>query len=498
MSYRVLLIPAILLALLLAVESGEAAPSTKSTDKKTTVKKTAAKKPAAKKTTTAKNSIAKTAAAKTKTRPLSAAQRKAALKKKSVVPRPPVVSAKTKAQSIEYVSEAMDEVAAAAVENSAAIVPFFEQLYQLETDKSRSLHILQYGDSHTASDDWANQLRVMFQSRFGNGGAGFSYAGRPFAGYRRFDVKGGQTGRWETEGLLTKGVDGFYGVGGASITSQRPGEMVYLDAEGSKVELSYLKQPGGGAFRVFIEGAEVAKVDTNGEMAPGFWSMELPQDAAGSGPRRFTVETLSSLPVKLFGWVTERVGGLTYETLGINGAQANISMRWDEKQLQSHLEKRNPALIVFAYGTNEAGNKDWTSATYSAMFREVLGRFRKMAPSASFLVVGPPDRAQRSNRKWVGVPKLDLIVEAQREVALEMGCAFWDLRNRMGGEGAIQRWVYAGFAQGDFVHLTGAGYRLVGETLYRDLIAHYEAFRKIRAKVFSEGNQGNGQAGKNH
>jgi len=457
----------------------------------------------------------KAVSVKSATRPLSAAQRKAADKassktvtkavkrpaksrKRPAVLRPPAVSAQTRAASVEYVSEAMDEVAAAAIENSASLVPFFEQLYQLETDRERSLHILQYGDSHTASDDWANQLREMFQGRFGNGGAGFSYAGRPFAGYRRYDVRGGQSGRWETEGLLTKGVDGFYGVGGVSITSQRAGEMIYLDAEGSKAELSYLKQPGGGSFRVFVDGAQVATVQTNvdagGGAGPGNWAMELPH----GGPRRFTVETLSNLPVKLFGWVTERVGGLTYETLGINGAQANISMRWDEKQLQSHLEKRNPALIVFAYGTNEASNKDWTSATYSAMFREVLGRFRKMAPAASFLVVGPPDRAQRVNRKWVGVPKLDMIVEAQRQVALEFGCGFWDLRNRMGGGGAIQRWVYAGFAQGDFVHLTGAGYRLVGETLYRDLIAHYEAFRKIRAKVFSEGNGENGQTTENH
>lgn len=120
-----------------------------------------------------------------------------------------------------------------------------------------------------------------------------------------------------------------------------------------------------------------------------------------------------------------------------------------------------------------------------------------MAPSASLLVVGPPDRAQRVNRVWSAVPKLDMISEAQRDVAIEMGAAFWDLRERMGGNGAMKRWVYAGFAQGDFVHLTGAGYRLVGETLYKDLIAHYEEFRKIRQKVFGEGNGNSDEAKEN-
>jgi lysophospholipase L1-like esterase len=443
-------------------------------------KKSTAKKPAAKRSVSAST---KKPAKKTTTR-----------KRRAYAPRPPAVSAKVKAASQEYVSDAMDAVAAAAVENSAALVPFFEQLWQLEqkTTEGKALHVLQYGDSHTASDDWANQLRMMFQQRFGNGGAGYSFAGRPFQGYRRYDIKSGQSPRWETEGLLTRGEDGFYGLGGASIVTSRAGEMVYLDSDGEKAELYFMKQPGGGSFRVFVDGTEVATVDTDGPAGPGYWSLSVPE-----GLKRFTVETITSAPVKLFGWVTERNKGLTWETLGINGAQANVSLRWEENQLREHLEKRNPGLIVFAYGTNEAGQRDWTPESYRAMFRGVLERFRAMAPEASFLVVGPPDRAQRIKRVWSSMPKLDMIAEAQRDVAIEMGAAFWDLRERMGGDGAMKRWVYAGYAQGDFVHLTGAGYRLVGETLYRDLIAHYEEFRKIRQRVFNEGNGTNNEAKEN-
>lgn len=441
----------------------------------------ATKKPAVRKSVTA-------AAKKTK-------KKIVASKRRGVVPKAPVVSAKVKEASKEYVADAMDAIAAAAVENSAALVPFFEQLWQLEQTggAAKTLHVLQYGDSHTASDDWANQLRTMFQLRFGNGGAGYSVAGRPFQGYRRHDVKTWQSPRWETEGLLTKGTDGYYGLGGTSITTERAGETIYLDADGDKAELYYLKQPGGGSFRVFVDGAEVATVDTDGPLGPGYWNMSVPE-----GQKRFTVETVTSAPVKLFGWVTERNRGLTWETLGINGAQANVSLRWEEGQLREHLEKRNPGLIVFAYGTNEAGQRDWTAESYRTMFREVLQRYRAMAPGASFLIVGPPDRAQRVNRAWGPLPKLDMICEVQREVALEVGAAFWDLRERMGGNGAMKRWVYAGFAQGDFVHLTGPGYRLVGETLYKDLIAHYEEFRKIRQRVFSEGNGNNDEAKENY
>ncbi len=63
--------------------------------------------------------------------------------------------------------------------------------------------------------------------------------------------------------------------------------------------------------------------------------------------------------------------GVTYETLGINGAQASIMLNWNEAVLRSNIERRNPSLIVLAYGTNEAGRKDWTLESYRDMFSPV-------------------------------------------------------------------------------------------------------------------------------
>ena len=60
-------------------------------------------------------------------------------------------------------------------ENVRALVPFFEMLFQSARNKT-PVHVLHYGDSHTASDDFPNTLREQFQSRFGNGGPGFSLA----------------------------------------------------------------------------------------------------------------------------------------------------------------------------------------------------------------------------------------------------------------------------------------------------------------------------------
>ncbi len=53
------------------------------------------------------------------------------------------------------------------LEGAGALVPFFEQLSH--PPENMSLHILQYGDSHTASDDWANQIAPGFSGQVWRG-----------------------------------------------------------------------------------------------------------------------------------------------------------------------------------------------------------------------------------------------------------------------------------------------------------------------------------------
>ena len=83
----------------------------------------------------------------------------------------------------------MAEAVELGIQNAAAMIPFYEMLYRLEQQQGTGepVRVLHFGDSHTASDDWAGEMRARFQKRFGDGGPGFTQAGRPFAGFRRYD-----------------------------------------------------------------------------------------------------------------------------------------------------------------------------------------------------------------------------------------------------------------------------------------------------------------------
>jgi lysophospholipase L1-like esterase len=417
----------------------------------------------------------------------SSANKKKKKKSKIVkrIPKGPPVSARARAEASDEVSGMLERTANIPIENPAAMVPFFEQLRRTKSGEATGpLSILHYGDSHTAADEWTGSVRALLQAEFGDGGGGYSLAGRPFKSYRRQDLKSGESRGWQTEGMLTHGSDGLYGLGGVSISTTLRGQSVYLEAECSRLELFYLQQPGGGDLQLYDNGAAVDKISTDGSLEPGYFQYQ-----ASPGSHRFELETLQRAPVRLFGWVTEKDRGVTYETLGINGAQASIMFRWDDAMLASNIARRNPALIVLAYGTNEASSPDWTQESYREMFCTLLQRLRQDAPTASILVLGPPDREYRAKGRWATLEKLDRIVAAQREAAMANRCAFWDMREKMGGKGAMREWVTAGLAQYDHVHFTAPGYRRLGYTLFRDLMYNYDKYTKVREELARAGSE---------
>ena len=367
-----------------------------------------------------------------------------------------------------------------ALENAGALVPFFERL------RTGSVHILHYGDSHTASDDFPGALRRELQARFGGGGPGFTLAGHPYLGYRRFDSRGSQSGGWRTSGTLMHGSDGMEGVGGVSITAQRSGEAATFTAECEHLTLFYLQPPGGGDFEFSVDGEPVRLVATNGALGPGYLEYE-----PAPGPHRFAVRTLTGGAVRLFGWTADNTDGVTYETLGINGAQATMVLSWAEELLAEHIARRDPALIVVAYGTNEAISPRWDAAAYSVAFRQILERLRNAAPSASILVIGPPDCFFVKQTHRMSSAHLNEVIAIQRAVARESHCAYWNWRRRMGGPGSVRTWVQAGLSQPDYVHMRSAGYRLAGELLFEELMFHYE--RSIAAHKAADAPEENDQ-----
>ena len=167
--------------------------------------------------------------------------------------------------------------------------------------------------------------------------------------------------------------------------------------------------------------------------------------------------------------------GVIVDTLALDGARASTVLGWDEQAMTAHLRGLGPDLIVVALGSNDLGGKaatwrGWVTSSYERLLR----RLQRATPSASCLLLGPPDQARhRQGRGWVTPGRLAVVEAIQRRLALQQGCAFWSQRAAMGGPGSIIDWARRDppLAQQDHLHLTARGYRLMADRLHGALMA---------------------------
>lgn len=413
-----------------------------------------------------------------------------------------------------------------AVSYPQALANFYAAL-AANADQPASLpvRVLQFGDSHTAADMFTGEARRVFQGQFGNGGVGYSYAGHPFAGYRILGSSRSQSGGWTTRGThFTDLGDAMTGLGGVALQTSRPGEWVSEDAPCTSFEVQYLQQPGGGSVQVTDNGAVTGQIDTRGagsagrsaDPAAGFgsgtgqsagqdvspdsgrdsgqaaaqgasagsWRYDCPSAAGFAyAPHHFVLTTQGNAPVRLLGTVALQPG-VTWESMGINGAEAPLMLRWNQALFTGYLARSQASLVVLAYGTNEAAAR-WTYESYSEVFTRLIEKLHATLPDAAVLVLGPTDRSlgtasgrgRRRRSYYAPYGGTARIVDAQRDVCRAHNCTFWDAQQRMGGFGSMGRWVLAGWAQPDHTHLTGEGYRTLADALLADLLSGYDAYR---------------------
>ena len=392
----------------------------------------------------------------------------------------PRIDPARKAALVEEIGTQLKEPAPKAIAYASALDGFYAQLASHESSvhaselQTTTVRVLQFGDSHTAADMFTGEARRIFQDQFGNGGIGYSYPGQPFAGYRILGSSRSQSAGWKTQGNKFQQLgDAQTGMGGISISTERPREWVTLDAPCATLELQYLQQPGGGSLQFSDNGGDPVEIQTDAtDIGPGTFSYFcLP------GDHHFEVSTEQRAPVTLLGWVATQPG-VTWESIGINGAEAPLILKWDQPLFSRYLKDNSPALIVLAYGTNEAASSYWDEETYRQAFASIIDTLHQYVPESSILVVGPADRSTTLHRAWHPFAGTDRIIQAQRAVCRTHGCAYWDQQERMGGLGAMQQWVYAGWAQPDHTHFTGEGYRALADALIADLMTGYNAYKE--------------------
>jgi lysophospholipase L1-like esterase len=365
-----------------------------------------------------------------------------------------------------------------------ALDPFFARLARTDHKEGGAVtRVLHYGDSTIASDYVSGTMRRRLQARFGDAGHGFILIANPWEWYFHNDVLHGSSGDWKASrlaGPITP--DGMYGLGGVSFTSYGGGVAWFGTATRgdfgrhvSRFDVYYLEQPGGGDVELSVGGAKGERFSTRGEQKRSRVRSLQVED----GNAKLSVRAVGGGPARLFGVALERDRpGIVYDALGSHAAMAVYWQRQEPAHWREQLALRDPALIVFQYGTNESDLWKLDRAEYEQALAGLVDELRDASGGAPVLVVAPLDRAEtKAGRMTTKQVILDLVA-IQRRVALGHGAAFYDTFDAMGGEGSMARWVKAKPQLGgwDLTHPTPLGAELVGAMLSDALVRAYEAY----------------------
>jgi len=338
--------------------------------------------------------------------------------------------------------------------------------------------VLHYGDSLIDLDFITAPVRRALQKRFGDGGHGFVLAARPWRWYNHMGISMAESSGWDHFRLVGgRARDGHLGLGCAAVETHTRSWIRVTAAESaraSRIEVHYLRMPGGGKLRVRVDGKRHGEtIDTAAEnKQPGFKSLEV-----ADGAHSVRVDARGA--VRLFGLVLERDGpGITWENLPLISARFNQFVRLDQLHWARQLQHRRPDLVLFQFGANDTISYGGDIERYGKQVLRALKLVRKALPRGSCLVIGPLDRLQRNSKGELRSPRVVRIVsDRQREVALAAGCAFWDGQKAMGGRGSMRRWLKQGLVLKDFVHLNVKGSDVLGSVLEQAVLAGYDRFR---------------------
>jgi lysophospholipase L1-like esterase len=354
-----------------------------------------------------------------------------------------------------------------------ALDHFYEALWRTERQEPGAVtRILHYGDSPTTADLISADVRSLLQQRFGNAGHGFTLPAKPWAWYEHRGVQLSGSG-WSIHPATHPDLkDRMFGLGGVAFvgSGEASSRIVLKDTGHTLLGVSYLQQPSGGRIILAGGGATLGEIETEAAtLGPGFASFDLRPPVAD-------IELRAEGQVRLFGVTLEKAGpGVVYDSLGVNGAFTTILARiFNEGQWAGQLRWRRPDLVILNYGANESGFAAYVDKEYEKELRQALRRLRAALPRCSLLIMSPMDRAERASggeiQTLASIPRL---VAIQRRVARETGCGFFDTFAAMGGDGTAARWYEAQprLISADFIHVTPAGGRKVGEQLYRALSA---------------------------
>jgi len=388
-----------------------------------------------------------------------------------------------------------------------------------KTQGQRGLVILQIGDSHTAADYFTGELRQKLQARYGNGGVGYIDAGKPHIGVRSGAMKITASPGWTYHAIQRSDNIGEFWLSGFNAVATASGEALTFASDTpvpfDQIEIEALRQPGGGAIDISLDGAIKSSADLAGAAVEPVVLRLRPDGAPTDRVRTVEIRTRGGGVVSIASiGIYQKQAGVSYNNIGYPGATIDLVNKFDEKLMADGLRRLDPQIVVLVFGTNEASKPNLDAARYERNYEKAVARIRAALPNAQIVLVGPPDGAERpphcsgkgpadavchpappsdgslytepADCDWHTIAHLDLVRDVERRIAQRHGFVYWNWATINPNQCAAHQLVAASppLMTPDHVHFTPAGY-VKGADLFLDALIPVIDKLQVRPNIAS-------------
>ncbi len=366
---------------------------------------------------------------------------------------------------------------------SGSMTGFYQRLLS-QAPRRRPVRISVYSDSINGADRFSAWVRGRLRQVLGDGGKGFMTMTPGWQYQRHQNVRWETSGRWRTSVVNRGGLeDGYYGVGGVRSLGRAPGARVQFSLESpvDRARIFYLRHnTSQGAF------SNTARNQTDWvSVSPTVGGALHVETQTTHGPLREMDVRVRKGNVDFLGVSFENRGpGVIVDGLALVGAFTRILRNFDEDHWRAQLDAMGTDLVVFWMGGNDVASesmpfhresfvRDFSEALRTASGALVSGLPTlsrdgvAKATARSCLVMSVTDAGEvhegtSTIRSLTRTPR---VVAAQKQAALNAGCAFYSTYEFMGGQGSAHRWYHGRprLLTVDYRHLTRAGSRKIAD-----------------------------------
>lgn len=365
------------------------------------------------------------------------------------------------------------------------LIPFFEKLYQLETNKKGKARIAYFGDSMTDGDMIVQDVRTQFQSIFGGEGVGFVNITSESAGSRG-SILHEYSANWKAQSYLkTKSPLRSFGVNGSVFFAKDTANPTWVKYKAGRNRFSStLNNPTvfygssknkKGSIRQIIGKDTIYK-----KLNP---HAILNSTQVAGDVKNVKVNFVNADSIPFYGFNFDNGKGIHVDNFSSRGNSGLPLSTFNVDLMNAFQQKLGYDLIILQFGTNVLNYGSLNYTWYERKMTSVVNHLKECFPGAAILIISTADKSTKYDMQMKSDSAVVPLTLAQKRYAVKAESGFVNLYTLMGGDGSMVKWVenVPARANKDYTHFNHRGAKEIAQMIYKQIDTGYQEYKRLRA-----------------